>query len=142
MLKFKISILVHGTDEEHDKVWDALRTIQGQLDILDAKEVEVRFYIGNDRDEQGRKRVLLASTYGDFYHEIKNNLTIPDGYILGITSWLNKYETDEKKLSEMKIYKRKPWQINKKLPPLESIQEDPNADIEDIDDQEIEIIDK
>ncbi len=125
---YKLSILVHGTDEDHEAVRRALNVLQHQLNELGCPFIEVKYYIGSDRTEEKRKRVLLACTYGEFYHEIKRSYIVPAEYIQALWLWLSANEKNEAELAKLRIYKRKPWQINKNLPPLH--EDDPLKDLE------------
>jgi len=145
---FKFSILVHGKDVHKEKVWKALNVLHEQLNTLGEAEIEIRYYIGSDYTEEKRKRILLANTHGGFYHEVKAGkspgLTLPDDYVSGLWNWLVKNENDESKLARLRIYKRKLWQVNKKLPPLSlSDFDNPGTIVEtkdvNIEDQDVEI---
>ena len=124
---YKLSILIHGKETDKEAVNAMNLVLQEQLNELQAtigvNDIEAFFFLHPDKTELKRKKACLANTYGEFYTQIQAPFQIQRTYLTELWYYLNEHEKDEAKLAERKIYKRKPWQVNKNLPVLEDVPE-------------------
>ncbi len=115
LIDYKLSILIHGKNEDREAINAMLLVLQEQLNQLmqssNVNQIEAMFCVDSQKSPVKRLKSLLYKTSGTYYLELYKNFILPKDFLRVNWFFLEDNIDNEEELRTRGIRKRKPWQF-------------------------------